>query len=397
MIVLLILVVSEILAFLVLRQHFKGFSKTRYYLSSVINAILSGFLWIVYIEVRSFTGEFDDPGHVWLMMTLNGAYCSILAPRVLLIILHFGGKAVRNVKGEHIRWLTDTGIIIWIVVLITISAGTLKGKYNFRTEEVLIRSEKMNKTEDTLTIIHISDLHLATFHRDKDKLLGVMRTINSLDPDIIINSGDYISYGWKEFGRFDTILAVAGARFGKFAVQGNHDAGTYHPGYDDAGRDTHITRLSELIESSGYTLLNDTNTIIKTGNAAIGIAGVITRGRRLDITYGDPVKSMAGLDSTDFNILISHDPNHWEREIAGKTSADLTLAGHTHGMQAGIITKRFRWSPAVLIFPRWNGLHRSGDQYLYINRGLGVLSVPFRIGMPPEITVIYLTGENINK
>jgi len=66
-------------------------------------------------------------------------------------------------------------------------------------------------------------------------------------------------------------------------------------------------------------------------------------------------------------------------------------------MQLGIVTKSFKWSPAVFFYPRWNGLYREGDQFLYVNRGLGVLGIPFRIGMPPEITVLTLTSDRIQK
>ena len=78
-----------------------------------------------------------------------------------------------------------------------------------------------------------------------------------------------------------------------------------------------------------------------------------------------------------------------QRQVTGKTDIDLTLSGHTHGMQMGIITKKFKWSPSKYFYPHWNGLYSEGRQYQYVNRGLGVLSIPFRIWMPPEITVYY--------
>jgi predicted MPP superfamily phosphohydrolase len=77
----------------------------------------------------------------------------------------------------------------------------------------------------------------------------------------------------------------------------------------------------------------------------------------------------------------------------GKTNIDLTLSGHTHGMQMGILTKWLKWSPSEYFYPRWNGLYSSGEQYLYVNRGLGVNAIPFRIWMPPEINVIRLSSK----
>ena len=118
-----------------------------------------------------------------------------------------------------------------------------------------------------------------------------------------------------------------------------------------------------------------------------------TYGRHPDIVHSDPVIAAEGTDSADLRILLAHDPNQWREDVAGKTDIELTLSGHTHGMQVGIITKRFSWSPSKYFYPEWNGLFSEGDQYLYVNRGLGVMGVPFRIWMPPEITVLTLVVE----
>ena len=151
--------------------------------------------------------------------------------------------------------------------------------------------------------------------------------------------------------------------------------------------------MNKLVESSGYKVLNDEYTKVKVGNARIGIIGVITMGRYPNIIHGDLRKAISGLDSVDLKILLSHDPNFWEMAVTGKTDIDLTLSGHTHGMQMGIFTKKFRWSPSKYFYPHWSGLYTEGNQMLYVNLGLGVLAIPFRIWMPPEITVITLKHE----
>jgi predicted MPP superfamily phosphohydrolase len=237
-------------------------------------------------------------------------------------------------------------------------------------------------------------MHLSGFYRHNGKLGEAITIVNDLKPDILINSGDFVSIGWREFGRNDTIISKASGRLGSFAVLGNHDIGTYYPRLDQAGIDTNILKVSELIRASGYTLLNDEHVIIRSGNAKIGIAGIITKGRHPDIVHGDLAKAVNGMDSVDFSILISHDPNHWRKSVAGKTDIDLVFSGHTHGMQMGILTKGFKWSPSQYFYPEWNGLYHEGKQYLYTNRGLGVLAIPFRLWMPPEITVITLKRKN---
>ena len=116
-------------------------------------------------------------------------------------------------------------------------------------------------------------------------------------------------------------------------------------------------------------------------------------GRHPDIIHGDLRKALSGLDSVDLKILLSHDPNQWDEDVVSKTDIDITLSGHTHGMQMGIYTKKFKWSPSKYFYPHWGGLFREGNQYQYVNLGLGVLAIPFRIWMPPEITVITLKRE----
>ena len=111
------------------------------------------------------------------------------------------------------------------------------------------------------------------------------------------------------------------------------------------------------------------------------------------MTHGNLDMAIAGLDSVDLKILLTHDPNHWEEAVTGKTDIQVTFSGHTHGMQMGIITKKIRWSPVKYFYPHWNGLYLDGKQSQYVNRGLGCLAIPFRIWMPPEITVITLKKE----
>jgi predicted MPP superfamily phosphohydrolase len=391
MILFFILVISEFLTFLVFRQHYKGKPRTKYYISTIINSLLSIYLWIIYIEVSSYNGIYDDPGHIWLLMSLKGMYCAVLLPRIILDILHFTGKVIRSHKGGgHIRALTNSGIIIWIVMLSFIITGTLRGRFNFKRNEVAIEIENLNKDLDGLTIVQISDLHLSCFYRHRNLLAKAVKMAEDAKPDILINSGDFISYGWHEFDRFDTILSAAKGSLGSYAVLGNHDVGTYHPYYNAADRDTNIMKMTGLITSSGYRLLQDEHVIIDKGGAKIGIAGLVTHGKLNHLVQSGLNRAIAGMDSVDFSILIDHDPNQWIKDVAGETNITLTLSGHTHGMQLGILTKKFKWSPARLFYPRWYGLYSKNGQFLYVNRGLGVMAIPFRIGMPPEITVIKL-------
>jgi predicted MPP superfamily phosphohydrolase len=390
---LIILILTEVLTFIVIREHFYDKSWMRYYISTTLNAVISLWLWILWFEVATYNGIYDEPGHIWLLMNLIGMLCAIVFPRIVLSIFHFSGRFLRRKKGGHNRLLTNIGLTVSFIMFSVIVIGTLKGRFNFKTEDITVKIKGLKKNLDGFKIVQISDIHLASFYHHKDALLRVMGEINNYKPDLIINTGDFVSYGWREFDRSDTILRVAKSRYGNYAVMGNHDFGTYHPYFTEADKENNVLLMNQLIASSGYKVLNDEFTIVNVGDAKIALIGVITMGTFPKIIYGDLNKAINGIDSVDLKILLSHDPNHWEKEVKGKTDIGITLSGHTHGMQMGILTKKFKWSPSKYFYPRWNGLYREGDQFLAVNRGLGTLVIPFRIWMPPEITVITLKSE----
>lgn len=393
MLLLIILILTEVLTPAVLRQHFFTVSKPKYYISIVIHIILSLWLWILFLETTGFNSFFDSPRHIWMMMNLKGMICGVVAPRVILNLCHFSGRLAKIKSGGHPRWLTNTGLAIMVVIFSIIASGTLYERFNFKIEAVTIKIKGLNKDLDGLKIVQLSDLHLAGFYHHRKLLQEVMEKVNSYKPDLILNTGDFVSYGWREFDRNDTILSKAYSRYGNYAVMGNHDFGTYHPYFTEGDRDNNVLILNKMIKASGYAVLNDEFTKVNIGGAKVGLIGVITMGRHPDIVHGDLGKAIAGLDSVDLKILLSHDPNHWKLAVTGKTDIDITLSGHTHGMQMGILTKKFRWSPSKYFYPHWNGLFSEGKQFQYVNRGLGVLAIPFRIWMPPEITIITLKQE----
>src|SRR5690606_11520797 len=109
--------------------------------------------------------------------------------------------------------------------------------------------------------------------------------------------------------------------------------------------------------------------------------------------YGDMQKAYEGLPEKNipFKILLSHDPSHFDAQVvADYKDIDLTLSGHTHGMQFGVEIPGLKWSPAKYVYDKWAGLYRTGTQYLYVNRGYGFLGYPGRLGILPEITVFVL-------
>ena len=382
-------IVTELLTPVAIWQRFCKKSKLLFYLLCATHIAMSIWAWILFIETRTYRGPFDSPVNVWKLMQMTGIVSDITLPRVIIIISHFFTKLLKL----KTNWLTNIGLTTASVIFLIIAGGALFGRFNVKIDSVEIKIEGLHNDLDGLRIVQTGDLHLASFHRHKKKLTEFVDKINCLNPDILINTGDFVSYGWREFANFDTILSKAQGKYGKIAILGNHDFGTYHPHFTEAERKDNVLIMNQKVESSGYFILNDEHTIVEVGNAKIGVIGVITMGRHPNIVHGNLDAALQGLDSVDLKIALTHDPNHFAIAIEGKTDINITFSGHTHGMQMGIMTKNFKWSPSKYYYPHWSGLYVSGKQYHYTNRGLGTIAIPFRIWMPPEITLITLKKE----
>ena len=381
------LLVVEVLTWIVIYQHFYKASRKAFYFSSLLNLALSIWLWMVFAGVYVNAEDFATQRFTWLFMNLIGLVCAVAVPRLIFVSFHFTG---RFLKIRNNRTLTYTGMTLSILMSAIIAIGVFKGRFNIKTDNVTLHIKDLPGNLDGFKIVQISDLHLPGFHNHLSILADVMNEINEHNPDLLINTGDFVNISWQEFDRNDTILSKAMGRYGSFAVLGNHDIGTYHPEYDETDIDNNISKMNELITASGYRVLNDENVMLDVEGSKIALIGVITKGRHPEMIHGNLIKAMAGTDSADLKILLAHDPNQWEKDVKGKTDIELTLSGHTHGMQMGIMTDSIRWSPAIFYYPHWGGLFTEGDQYHYVNRGLGVLAIPFRIWMPAEVTVITL-------
>jgi predicted MPP superfamily phosphohydrolase len=183
------------------------------------------------------------------------------------------------------------------------------------------------------------------------------------------------------------------ATYGVYSVLGNHDYGDYvawpHQGIS---KEANLDRLKAIHAELGWDLLLNEHRIVRKDSASIGIIGVenwSSKGRFPK--YGDLSKAMEGMPSIPFTILLSHDPSHWDAQVLdNSTHIDLTLSGHTHGMQFGVEIPGFRWSPVQYMYPRWAGVYEANSKYLYVNRGFGFLGYPGRVGILPEITLLEL-------
>jgi predicted MPP superfamily phosphohydrolase len=207
-------------------------------------------------------------------------------------------------------------------------------------------------------------------------------------------------------GNYDDVFAKLKAPLGVYSVLGNHDYGDYYQWKDRdeahlerekaAGRKIHtplqsdsIERLKKIQAQMGWRLLLNEHVPIERNGESIGLIGVENWGARGFTKYGKLAEAYKGAEAYPFKILLSHDPSHWDAEVRTKyADIDLTLSGHTHGMQFGIENPYFRWSPVQWVYKQWAGLYEEGNQKLYVNRGFGFIGYPGRVGILPEITLL---------
>jgi predicted MPP superfamily phosphohydrolase len=264
-------------------------------------------------------------------------------------------------------------------------------KYRYESRRQRIHSPKLPAAFEGLRIVHLSDIHVGSFDDPAAVQRGVDKVM-ALNPDLIFFTGDLVNNVASEMGDYETIFAQLKAPLGVFSVLGNHDYGDYVAWESAAAKQANLETLKSIHARMGWRLLINENMPIVRAGEQFSLIGVENWSSRANFKrYGDLSKAYAGVVSTDFQILLSHDPSHWETEVtASYPHIDLTLSGHTHGMQFGVEIPGFRWSPVQYVYRRWAGHYLAGHQHLYINRGFGFLGYPGRVGILPEITLIEL-------
>lgn len=362
-------------------------------ISFAVKSVVSLLLVYMIMRIVMYKGAFDDPANAFryivfgvlniLVITVGSVYLG------LSIITRMAGRIIRrNLSGLVIANILFSGVLVFLF-----ADGYFRQRFDVKIVREEIPVKDLDSRIDGMKLILISDLHLSSYHRHYDELAKVVGFINSEKPDLLFNTGDFITFGWKEFGLCDTILRKATALSGSFAVIGNHDDGTYAPDhYEEYGREC-MQIVSDKIRASGYTLLNDTTVFMTHNGALIAVSGVVTHGHRLDIRYGDFEKAMHHIDDTLFNILLVHDPAGWAAAAEKGRLPDLTLSGHTHGMQIGLPVPGGYISPASVIHKYWKGIYRNEDSFLCVTAGLGTIGMAARIFMPPEIIVLTITSQ----
>lgn len=355
-----------------------------------VKAITSFILLYLIIRLIFYKGEFADPANTFRYLAFGAIAALLITIALWYLATGILSRLIEKVFHRKLNGLVIANVVISGALLLLFTDSYVRQRFNLRVVRQEITISNLDKRLDGLKIVLISDLHLASWQGHYNRLAGVVSSVNAEKPDLLINAGDFINFGWQEFGRCDTILRKASTVNGAFAVLGNHDDGTYHRDYNEKyGREC-AAMLSGKISASGYTLLSDTTVVINHNGARVAISGIVTHGHHLNMYYGDFDKAFDLIPDSVFSLMVVHDPAAWDVASQDARMPQLTLSGHTHGAQVGLPLPCGYLSPVSIYDKRWKGLYSNEGKYLYVTTGLGTMGMALRIFMPPEIVVITL-------
>ena len=292
------------------------------------------------------------------------------------------------------KFISKLGIGLASIPFVSLNLGMVWGKNNIKVLNYTLFFDNLPSSFDGFKLTQISDLHAGNLD-DLDDLERTVQLINSQNSDVIFFTGDLVNNEADELIPWITTLSKLSAKDGIYSILGNHDYGDYRSWPTDLEKKKNFAKLKKYQKKIGFDLiLNDSRFIYKGGQklAIVGVENWSNAFRK----YADLSLATKKIKSTDFKILLSHDPTHWQKKILpGEDDYPLTLSGHTHGGQFGIeIPGYLKWSPVKWRYKYWAGIYKEKNKYLNVNRGLGTTAVPGRVGIWPEISVITLKSSN---
>ena len=351
---------------------------------SIISAFFILYVWPYNVRsVNSFK----------LHLILNAILSIDIVAKLPFLITSFLGLFLKKnaLKISHLM-----SFILSVALSLSMIQGTLFIRNQIKVNNITIQVNGLPVSFQNYKIVHISDLHLGSFFQPREVLEEISKRICNLENDIIVFTGDLVNNFSYETNGLDSVFQKMTNNRNCYSILGNHDYGNYSEWVDDKSKSQNFEKVVEAHRKFGFQILNNQNTVIRKSKDSIFIAGVENWGHPPFPQYAVLDKAQSGIPLGAFTILLSHDPSHWDEVIKKRDDIRLTLSGHTHGMQWGISRAGYKFSLAYLVRRQWSGLYQYGNNFLYVNTGLGMVAMPWRINMPPEITVITLKRSEVD-
>ena len=305
---------------------------------------------------------------------------------------------VETVDHSRRHFFQAAGFLAGAVPFISSAYGFVAERFRFQVRQVEIPIANLPEGLDCLRIVQLSDIHIGSY-MPIEQVRRAVGMANELGGDLVVVTGDFLT------GRTDPLeeciaeLSRLRAPLGVWGCNGNHEI------YARVEAEA-----ASLFDRFGMKLLRQENAELRWRGSAFNLIGVDYQRQRdsggIQVPMLAAVERLVRRDVPNF--LLSHNPNTFPR--AAELGIELSLAGHTHGGQVRVEILDHRWSPAQFLTPYVAGLYRrplfapdhlsdtlSFSQFanapschIYVNRGLGTIGAPVRLGVPPEITLLTL-------
>ena len=301
-----------------------------------------------------------------------------------------------TVNHSRRHFFQAAGVFAGAVPFVSATYGFIGERLRFEVREIEVPIANLPPALDGLRITQLSDIHIGSY-MPVAQVRRAVAMANELHGDLAVITGDFLT------GRTDPLedciaeLSHLRAPLGVWGCNGNHEI------YAHAEAEA-----ATLFNRYGMKLLRHENAEINWRGTALNLIGVDYQMQHAEDGSVPPM--LVGLEPLvrrDVpNILLSHNPNSFPR--AAELGIELSLAGHTHGGQVRVEILDHRWSPAQFFTHYVAGLYGrpllasadisqsqvavspAASSFVYVNRGLGTIGAPVRLGVPPEITLLTL-------
>jgi predicted MPP superfamily phosphohydrolase len=301
------------------------------------------------------------------------------------------GDASTENKIPRSEFLIKAGIAVAAVPFASLSWGIISGAYDYRVKRRVLYLKDLPKAFEGIKLGQISDIHSGSFY-NKKAVTGGVDMLLAEKPDFIFFTGDLVNYKASEMRDYQDVFSKIKAPLGVYSVLGNHDYGDYHFGKEPSpAKAKNLADVFHTHKNLGWNILMNENRRLRINGEEIGVVGVENWGNGRFPKHGRLDLAVKNTQDLPVKLLLSHDPSHWRAQVlTDYPEIDCMFSGHTHGMQFGVITENYQWSPVQYVYPEWAGFYSEGDQQLYVNEGFGFLGYPGRVGVLPEITTFEL-------
>lgn len=378
---------------------------------TVINIVYWVFPSIIIVgSTLKLLGFFETQERIWRLVVF-GAFAINFLPKIVMLLFVFFDDLLRGVKytteqiadkpkGNSLEinasnsitrsdFILKTGLAVSAIPFATTTFGILSGAYDYKIRRKTLSFPNLPKAFDGIKIGQLSDIHSGSFY-NKVAVQGGIDMLNAEKPDIVFFTGDLVNDRATEIREYIDIFSKVKSDLGVHSILGNHDYSMYLPWESNAAKLKNLQQVILAHKEMGWDIMLNQNRQIVVDNERIALLGVENWGVGF-VSPGDIDIAHKGTEDNEFKILLSHDPSHWRAQVLPKyKDIDLTLSGHTHGMQFGLEIGNFQWSPVQFKYKEWGGLYTEGNQHIYVNRGYGFIGFPGRVGILPEVTILEL-------